>query len=54
MFGTIIVDSYSKDEAELIANSIDEICSPMDNGGWASAGIYCFGTIIPKKSYILD
>lgn len=42
MFGTIIMDSYKADEAELMANNIDEICSPMDSLGWASAGIYSF------------
>ena len=30
MFGTIIMDSYKADEAELMAKNIDEICSPMD------------------------
>ena len=28
MFGTIIMDSYKADEAELMAKNIDEICSP--------------------------
>lgn len=42
MFGTIIMDSYKADEAELMAKNIDEICSPMDSLGWASAGIYSF------------
>lgn len=42
MFGTIIMDSYKSDEKELMSNNIDEICSPMDSLGWASAGIYSF------------
>ena len=42
MFGTIIMDSYKADEKELVATNIDEICSPMDSLGWASAGIYSF------------
>ena len=25
-----------------LANAIDDLCSPNDNYGWASAGIYCF------------
>lgn len=42
MFGTIIIDAYSKDEKVEMADAIEEICSPNDNMGWASAGIYCF------------
>ena len=42
MFGTVIIDAYSKAETEELANAIDEICSPNDHCGWASAGIYCF------------
>ncbi|WP_373481791.1 GIY-YIG nuclease family protein [Acetobacterium sp.] len=42
MFGTIILDAYKSDELEIMANFIDEICSPMDTVGWASAGIYSF------------
>ena len=42
MFGTIIMDSYKADEAESMSQNIDEICSPMDTVGWASAGIYSF------------
>ena len=25
-----------------MANAIDDLCSPTDTHGWASAGIYCF------------
>lgn len=42
MFGTIIIDAYSKDEKEEIAIAVDDLCSPKDNYGWSSAGIYCF------------
>lgn len=42
MFGTVIIDAYRKEEAYDIANAIDDLCSPNDNYGWASAGIYCF------------
>lgn len=49
MFGTIIMDSYRADEAELMANNIDEICSPLDTIGWASAGIYSFWDYYTKE-----
>ncbi|HOV27754.1 MAG TPA: hypothetical protein PK566_15525 [Pseudobacteroides sp.] len=42
MFGTVIIDAYKKEEREELALAIDDICSPNDNYGWASAGIYCF------------
>lgn len=42
MFGTVIIDAYRKEEALAMANAINDLCSPTDNYGWASAGIYCF------------
>lgn len=42
MFGTVIIDAYRKEEAWEMAKAIDDLCSPTDNYGWASAGIYCF------------
>ena len=49
MFGTIIMDSYVADEAKTIANNLDIICSPMNNMGWASAGIYSFWNYYTKE-----
>lgn len=46
MFGTIILEAYSKNEAKDIANFIEEICSPCDDYGWASAGLYAFWDIV--------
>lgn len=42
MFGTVILDAYRKEETEELAAAIDDLCSPKDSYGWASAGIYCF------------
>lgn len=42
MFGTIIMDVYKKNECSQLADAIEEICSPLDSYGWASAGIYSF------------
>lgn len=42
MFGTVIIDAYRKEETAEMAEAIDDLCSPADNYGWASAGIYCF------------
>lgn len=49
MFGTIILDSYTWDEIELMASNLDEICSPTDTLGWASAGIYSFWDYYTKE-----
>lgn len=49
MFGTIIIDAYKKDEKEQIANALDDLCSPCDTYGWASAGIYCFWDYYSKE-----
>jgi hypothetical protein len=53
MFGTFIVDSYIKDEAKGIADSLDEICSPKDLTGWASSGIYSFWNYYTKEIYYI-
>lgn len=42
MFGTVIIDAYTKDETLEMVEAIEDLCSPTDNYGWASAGIYCF------------
>jgi hypothetical protein len=49
MFGTIIMDAYMADESEKMASLIEEICSPMDSLGWASAGIYSFWNYYTKE-----
>lgn len=53
MFGTFIADAYTKDEANEIANSLDEICSPNDTTGWASSGIYSFWNFYTKEVYYI-
>ena len=42
MFGTVILDAYSKEETKELAAAIDDLCCPRDHYGWASAGIYSF------------
>ena len=42
MFGTVIIDAYRQSETAELADAIEDICSPNDSYGWASAGIYCF------------
>lgn len=42
MFGTIIMDAYRESETLEIADALEDLCSPNDHYGWASAGIYCF------------
>jgi hypothetical protein len=42
MLATIVSEKFLTHERDLIASSLDEICSPDDSFGWSSAGIYCF------------
>ena len=49
MFGTIILDAYKKDEVYSFSEKIEEICSPLDTVGWASAGIYSFWDYTSKE-----
>lgn len=42
MFGTIIMDAYRINEMHSMADSLEDICSPLDTYGWASAGVYSF------------
>lgn len=53
MFGTIIIDAYRKDEAIKIWEAVDNLCSPTDNYGWASAGVYCFWNYYTKQVYYI-
>lgn len=42
VFGTVIIDAYTKNETMEIVDALEDLCSPNDSYGWASAGIYCF------------
>ena len=45
MLATIILDSFTRDEANEIAQALDMICAPDDNYGFASACIYSFWSL---------
>lgn len=49
MFGTVIIDAYKQVEKEKIADALEDLCSPCDNYGWSSAGIYCFWDYYTKE-----
>ena len=49
MFGTIIMDAYLIDEIQHMADFLEDICSPLDTWGWASAGIYSFWDYYTKE-----
>ena len=51
MFGTIIIDTYKKDETYEITDAIDDICCANDNYGWSSAGIYCFWNYYTREVF---
>ena len=54
IFGTIILDAYTVDEVKSMSSFIEEICSPLDNYGWSSAGIYCFWDYYTKEILYID
>src|SRR6516164_5814339 len=45
MLATIILDSFARDEPAEIASALDDLCSPDDNYGFASACIYAFWSL---------
>lgn len=53
MFGTVIADAYKKGETTEMAAAIDDLCSPTDSYGWASAGIYCFWDYITHEAFYI-
>ncbi|GAB6620013.1 TPA: GIY-YIG nuclease family protein [Bacillus cereus] len=42
MHATIVQNAYKQNEVLDIVNSLEDLCSPNDSYGWASAGIYSF------------
>ena len=42
MFATIIGDMYGRDQAGHVARALTDLCSPFDQYGWSSSGIYMF------------
>ncbi|MGQ3678062.1 GIY-YIG nuclease family protein [Tenacibaculum discolor] len=42
MLGTIILQPYTKEERNKVADSLNELCHPNENYGWASAGVYSY------------
>ena len=49
MLATIIIEYYRSSEMTEISECLDDICSPYDNYGWASTGIYCFWDVYTKE-----
>lgn len=45
MWGTFIVDAYGEAEREQIAEALEALCSPKDDYGFASGGVYCFWSL---------
>ncbi|NKR46522.1 GIY-YIG nuclease family protein [Rhodococcus hoagii] len=42
MFGTVLYDEFTSEDSEKVADALEELCSPLDNYGWASVGVYMF------------
>ncbi|MFB7860290.1 hypothetical protein, partial [Rhodococcus qingshengii] len=42
MFGTVLYDEFTSTERKKVAAALEDLCSPLDNYGWASVGVYMF------------
>jgi hypothetical protein len=42
MWGSILHETYSADSAVQLAESLEDLFSPLDTWGWSSGGVYCF------------
>lgn len=51
MLLTILSDQYRAKESAEISAALSDLCSPNDNYGWSSAGLYCYWN--PANSEIL-
>lgn len=49
MHATIVQNAYTQNEALDIVNYLEDLCSPDDSYGWASAGIYSFWNYKTKE-----
>jgi hypothetical protein len=45
MWGTFIADAYCDSDRAEMADALEEICSPKDDYGFASGGVYCFWNV---------
>lgn len=49
MLSTVIRDAYRESEAKDVADAVEDLCSPEDSYGWASAGVYCFWAVDTRQ-----
>lgn len=49
MWGTFIGDAYFESDRRDMAEALDEICSPKDDYGFASGGVYCFWNVRTRR-----
>jgi hypothetical protein len=49
MWGTCILEAYCNHERERVAEALEDICSPRDDYGFASGGVYCFWALDTRR-----
>ncbi len=49
MLATIILDTFTRTEANEIAEALDMLCSPLDNYAFSSAAIYAFWSVPDRE-----
>lgn len=45
MWGTFLIDVYDESERQEMANALETLCSPADDYGFASGGVYCYWSV---------
>jgi hypothetical protein len=49
MLATIMLDTFSSDEREAIADALDVLCSPNDNYAFSCTGVYVFWSVPDRE-----
>ncbi len=49
MLATFIINQYSAVDTTALAEAVEELCSPKDDYGWSSSGIYSFWNTETKE-----
>lgn len=49
MLGTIILQSYRRNQRKEIVKALDNLCNPNDTYGWSSSGLYAYWNYYTKE-----
>jgi hypothetical protein len=49
MFSTVLCDAYGPKQVGMVAQALTDLCSPYDNYGWSSTGVYVFWDLVERS-----